>query len=348
VKTAVILFNLGGPDSLNTVEPFLRNLFSDPAIISLPSILRKPIAHTIARRRAPLARAIYEKLGGSSPIVAETTAQAEALDKVLAERGLDAKCFVAMRCWHPFSDEAARAAKEWGAERVVLLPLYPQFSTTTTGSSFGDWAAAAVRAGLGAPTARICCYPEHATDAMAALIHHVRTRMRTGVNYRLLLSAHGLPERTIAKGDPYQWQVERTARGIVDRLGISGLDWTVCYQSRVGPLKWIGPATDAEIRRAGAEGKSLVVAPIAFVSEHSETLVELDIEYAHLAKESGVPDYLRVPTVSTQPAFIAALSDLVMRAGAPGTTVSEKGIRICPASFRTCPCTESHDAVIPG
>jgi protoporphyrin/coproporphyrin ferrochelatase len=347
VKTAVILFNLGGPDSPEAVEPFLRNLFSDPAIISLPGILRIPIARTIARRRAPVARAIYDKLGGSSPIVAETRAQADALDKVLADRGLDAKCFIAMRCWHPFSDGAAKAAKQWGAKRVVLLPLYPQFSTTTTGSSFGDWPRAARKADLAAPTARICCYPESAADAMAALIHQVRTGMKAGVDYRLLLSAHGLPERTIAKGDPYQWQVERTARAIVDRLGISDLDWQVCYQSRVGPLKWIGPATDNEIRRAGAEGKGVIVAPIAFVSEHSETLVELDMEYRHVADQAGVPDYLRVPTVSTQPAFITALADLVTRAGAPGTTVSEKGGRICPASFRTCPCTEKHDAAIP-
>jgi protoporphyrin/coproporphyrin ferrochelatase len=347
VKTAVILFNLGGPDSLDAVEPFLRNLFSDPAIITLPGLLRIPIAQVIARRRAPVARAIYEKLGGSSPIVAETRAQADALDKVLAERGLDAKCFIAMRCWNPFSDGAAQAAKKWGAERVVLLPLYPQFSTTTTGSSFGDWPRAARKAGLTAPVARTCCYPESATDTMVALIHQARTGTKPGVSYRLLLSAHGLPERTILKGDPYRWQVERTARAIVDRLGKSDLDWQVCYQSRVGPLKWIGPATDDEIRRAGVEGKGVIVAPIAFVSEHSETLVELDIEYRHLAGQAGVPDYLRVPTVSTQPTFIAALADLVTRAGSAGTTVSEKGGRICPASFRTCPCTEKQDAAVP-
>ncbi len=135
-----------------------------------------------------------------------------------------------------------------------------------------------------------------------------------GVDYRLLLSAHGLPKRIIAKGDPYQAQVEQTARAIVDGLGIEGLDWVVCYQSRVGPLAWIGPATDAEIRRAGVEGKGVMIAPIAFVSEHSETLVELDIEYAHLAASCGVADYRRVPTVGTHPAFIAGLAQLVQQA----------------------------------
>src|SRR6185295_50125 len=152
---------------------------------------------------------------------------------------------------------------------------------------FADWERAARAAGLSAPVARICCYPEDAgfIAAVAALIHHAFTDPKPGVTYRLLLSAHGLPERIIAKGDPYQWQVERTAAALVDRLGINGLDWTICYQSRVGPLKWIGPATDGEIRRAGSEGKGVVLVPLAFVSEHSETLVELDIDYARLATE---------------------------------------------------------------
>ncbi len=221
MKTAVILFNLGGPDSLEAVEPFLKNLFADPAIIALPGLFRTPLAHVIARRRAPIARDIYAKLGGASPIVAETRAQTEALDKVLADRGLDAKSFIAMRCWHPFSDEAARAAKDWGAERAVLLPLYPQFSTTTTASSFTDWPRAARKAGLDVPTSRICCYPDSPglIDAVAALVQQTLTRAKPGVDYRLLLSAHGLPKRTIQKGDPYQWQVERTASAIVDRLG---------------------------------------------------------------------------------------------------------------------------------
>lgn len=340
MKLAIVLFNLGGPDSLEAVEPFLRNLFGDPAILSLPAIVRWPLARLLARRRAPVAREIYAKLGGSSPIVPQTQAQARALDKVLAERDIEAKCFIAMRCWHPFSDGAAMAVKDWGADRIVLLPLYPQFSTTTSASSFADWDRAAKKSGLCVPSTRVCCHPDHKDfiEASAGLIEEKLKEKKLGIEYRLLLSAHGLPKRTIAKGDPYQWQVERTAAAIVDRLGIDGLDWSVCYQSRVGPLQWIGPATDAEIRRAGADGKGVIVAPIAFVSEHSETLVELDIEYAHLAKSVGVRDYLRVPAVATHPSFIAALADLVMRAGGSQTTISGSGGRLCPAKFAACPC----------
>lgn len=342
MKLAVVMFNLGGPDSLDAVEPFLRNLFGDPAILSVPGFIRGPLARFIASRRAPFARDIYSKLGGRSPILAETQAQAEALDKVLAERGLQAKTFIAMRCWHPFSRETVQEVKMCDADAIVLLPLYPQFSTTTTASSLADWNQSARKAELAKPTSAVCCYPqdEGYVAAVSELIHRTLTRAKPGVHYRLLLSAHGLPKLTIRKGDPYQWQVERTAAAIVNTLGIKGLDWRVCYQSRVGPLEWIGPATDAEIRQAGSEGKGIVVAPISFVSEHSETLVELDIEYAHLASLAGVPDYLRVPTVGTHPRFIQALADLVLRASAEKAIQSGAGKRICPKSFGRCPCQE--------
>jgi ferrochelatase len=307
------LFNLGGPDSLEAVEPFLRNLFSDPAVISLPSPLRVPIARFAARRRAPFAREIYAKIGGRSPINEETHKQSQALETVLCAQNVDAKCFVAMRCWHPLIEECVAAVKAWGPEKIVLLPLYPQYSTTTTASSFAEWDRAAKRAGLNAPTQRVCCYPAEAgfIDAMVDLIQEASTKARSGVSYRLLLSAHGLPERTIARGDPYRSQVERTAAALVERLGTKAVDAQICFQSRVGPLRWIGPSTDDEIHRAGRDGKGVIVVPIAFVSEHSETLVELDIEYAKLARESGVPDYLRVPTVGAHKAFIDGLAELV-------------------------------------
>jgi ferrochelatase len=342
LRLALVLFNLGGPDSLAAVEPFLRNLFGDPAILSMPGFVRVPLARFIASRRAPFAREIYAKLGGRSPILAESQAQAEALDKVLAKRGLDAKCFIAMRCWHPFSDETVQAVKAWNADALVLLPLYPQFSTTTTASSLADWVRAARKAKLSLPTSAVCCYPlqEGFIAALAELIQQSLTRTRNDVNYRLLLSAHGLPRLTIRKGDPYQWQIERTAAAIVDRLGVSNLDWRICYQSRVGPLEWIGPATDAEIRRAGDDGKGVIVAPVSFVSEHSETLVELDMEYAHLASQAGVADYLRVPTVSTHPRFIEGLADLVSRAQRGAKIVSGSGGRICPAAYGRCACQE--------
>jgi ferrochelatase len=338
VKIGVVLFNLGGPDSLDAVEPFLENLFSDPAIVSLPWVFRKPLAKLIARRRAPVAREIYAKLGGGSPILRETQAQAQALEASLVARGHQARAAIAMRAWKPFSAESAAELKAWKPERVVLLPLYPQFSTTTTQSSLDDWSQAKTRNALDAPQSRVCCYPWTSgfIDAQIALIAESFAKKKTGVDYRLLLSAHGLPKRVIAKGDPYQWQVEKTASAIVDRLGISGLDWNVCYQSRVGPLGWIAPATDAEIRRAGSEGKGVIVSPIAFVSEHSETLVELDMEYGKLARESGVVDYIRVPTVSTHPAFIATLADLVERAIASKSAVTCGGGRICPMQLSKC------------
>jgi protoporphyrin/coproporphyrin ferrochelatase len=329
LKLAVVLFNLGGPDCPEAVEPFLRNLFSDPAVISLPGILRIPLARFIARRRAPIARDIYAKIGGRSPILEETQAQARALEQALS--GHDTRAFIAMRCWKPFSDEAAQAIAVWRPDHVVLLPLYPQYSTTTTRSSLEDWQRAATAAGLSAPTTAICCYPRMPgfIAAAAALTRETMARGRPEISYRLLLSAHGLPKRVIGRGDPYQWQIEQTAAAIVEQLGIS--DWTVCYQSRVGPLEWIGPATDAEIRRAGADGKGVIIAPIAFVSEHSETLVELDIEYAKLARESGVPDYLRVPTVSVRQEFIGSLADLVLESLA-GTGPARK----CPEHLACC------------
>jgi ferrochelatase len=222
-----------------------------------------------------------------------------------------------------------------------LLPLYPQFSTTTTGSSFDDWDRAAALVGLSAPTSRVCCYSAEA-GFVAGLAEHIRATMasrKPGLAYRLLLSAHGLPKRIVEGGDPYQWQVERTAAALVDALGIKAggdIDHRVCYQSRVGPLKWLEPATDAEIRRAGAEGCGVIVAPIAFVSEHSETLVELDIEYAKLAQAARVPDYRRVPTVGASAAFINGLAGLAVKAVNGGGTVNDGSGRLCPANFRCC------------
>jgi protoporphyrin/coproporphyrin ferrochelatase len=333
VKIAIILFNLGGPDSLDAVEPYLRNLFSDPAIISLPAIFRLPLAWFIAKRRAPTTRAIYEKLGGRSPIVPQTEAQARALEAALAALGHEAKAFIAMRAWKPFAQDAARAAKAWAPERVVLLPLYPQFSNATTGSSLAEWAKVAAHEGLTAPQGRVCCYPwaDGFVGTVANMIQAVEKQQ--GVDYRLLLSAHGLPKRMIDKGDPYRWQVEKTAGAIVERLGVS--DWSVCYQSRVGPLEWIGPATDAEIRRAGADSKGVILAPIAFVSEHSETLVELDIDYADVARDAGVPHYARVPTVGAQEGFIAALAELVVEATRADVVGCGSG-RICPQDRTGC------------
>jgi len=337
MKLAVVLFNLGGPDCPEAVEPFLRNLFSDPAIIALPGIFRWPLARLIAKRRAPIAGKIYDHMGGRSPIFEQTRAQANALEAALSKDGVDAKAFVAMRYWHPFSDGAARAVKAFGPDKIVLLPLYPQYSTTTTGSSLEDWARVARKMELRAPTSRACCYPWESgfVAAAAAKIRDAAKDLQPGLSYRLLLSAHGLPKRVIEKGDPYQWQVEQSAAAITKALDMPQLDAVVCYQSRVGPLEWIGPSTDAEIARAGKDGVGLIVAPIAFVSEHSETLVELDIEYRKLAAEKGVADYRRAATVGTHPDFIEGLAGLVRRA-VDGKTVTCSDGRVCPAMHKRC------------
>ncbi|MBS0219890.1 MAG: ferrochelatase [Proteobacteria bacterium] len=311
MKIAIILFNLGGPDSLEAVQPFLRNLFSDPAIIGLPSWLRLPLARFIAARRAPKACRIYEQIGGSSPIVGQTEAQARALEETLSAGNSDEwRGYVCMRYWHPLTEAVVRSVQRFGPDRIVLLPLYPQFSTTTTGSSMKSWNQAAH---FNAGTVAIDSYPTE-TGFIAASVELVKQGLAEAGSgpKRVLFSAHGLPEKIIKAGDPYQRQVEQTAAAIV--AGIGGIDHAVCYQSRVGPLKWIGPPTQVEIERAARDKVGIVLYPLSFVSEHSETLVELDIDYRRLAADSGVPVYVRVPTVGTHPLFIQGLAGLVRAA----------------------------------
>ncbi|MGB0681321.1 MAG: ferrochelatase [Magnetovibrionaceae bacterium] len=338
-KRAIVLFNLGGPDAPESVQPFLFNLFNDPAIIGLPNPFRFLLAKLISTRRAPVAQEIYSHLGGKSPLLDLTRKQADALEKALEEEGTETRAFIAMRYWHPMSDETAKAVKAFDPDQIVLLPLYPQFSTTTTGSSVKEWHRAAKAAGLNKPTVTTCCYPEDNgfVDAVTRLTR--ASLAEAGENPRLLFSAHGLPKKVIAKGDPYQWQVEQSAARVVEKLAIEGLDWQVCYQSRVGPLEWIGPSTEDEIERAGRDGKKIVLVPIAFVSEHSETLVELDIEYRELADKVGVKDYLRVPTVCSEPEYIQGLAAIVKTAtqwdDAPRCAT---GNRVCPATWSQCPC----------
>ena len=351
--TAVILFNLGGPTAPDTVKPFLFNLFNDRAIIGAPQPVRWLLAKLIARRRAPVARDIYAHLGGKSPIHEETEAQAAALEAALAERFGPADApsvHVAMRYWGRRAEAVARDLAQRGVRRTVLLPLYPQFSTTTSASSVREWSLWAAESGLGPAAGGVCCYPVNA-GFIAAMADRIRETLaeHAGAAPRILFSAHGLPEKVIAAGDPYRWQVERTAAALAETLAETpgevrtgaAANSVVCYQSRVGPLKWIGPSTEDEIRRAGAEGKPVLVAPIAFVSEHSETLVELDIEYRKVAEDAGVPAYLRAPAVGAHPAFIAGLADMVQAAlarGGPGSKMeTETGGRLCPADRTGCP-----------
>ena len=344
MKVAVVLFNLGAPDRLEAVRPFLRNLFGDPAILRLPWPLRVPLARLIAWRRAAAARRIYAAMGGASPLLAETVAQAEALAARLADAGgAEFSVFVAMRHWRPSTGEAVRRVAAEGPDRIVLLPLYPQFSTTTTASSLAAWRREARARGLSAPTATICCYPDAAgwvasqADLLAGAICASGC---DAARLRVLFSAHGLPKRIVQAGDPYPEQVDRTARAVVASLAgrFGDLDWRVCYQSRVGPLDWIGPSTAAEVERGAREGKVLVVAPISFVSEHAETLVELDMEYRALAERNGAPGFHRVPAVGTHGDFIAGLATMAAAAArGPAGTASMPHGRLCGAAVGACP-----------
>lgn len=338
MKTAVVLFNLGGPDRPEAVRGFLKNLFSDPAILRVPWPIRPLLASFIAARRAPTAVEIYKEIGGRSPILPETEKQAAALAAALDDPEM--RVFVAMRYWHPFSEETVREVRDWGAQRVLLVPLYPQFSTTTTQSSLDAWHRAARRNGLEVPTRSVCCYPTLGgfVDGYAALLKEALAN-RSELPTRVLFSAHGLPERIVEAGDPYVWQVEQGAAAIAAAAGLGANTWRVTFQSRVGPLKWVGPATDDEIKRAGAEGVGLVVVPLAFVSEHSETLVELDIEYRKLADASGVPAYVRVPALGIQQAFIEGLREVVAAIGArdEARLCSHGGGRLCPNGYAGCP-----------
>lgn len=312
MKVAIVLFNLGGPDSLNAVQPFLFNLFNDRSIINLPNPFRWLLAKLISYKRAPLAKEIYANLGGSSPLLPQTKSQAIALEKQFNGKN-KIKTFIAMRYWHPTSSETVNAVKKFNPDRIILLPLYPQYSTTTTGSSLTEWQLRAEKAGLNVPTFAICCYPIEA-GLIASIAETTKVAIKKATvdgNPRVLFSAHGLPQKIVNKGDPYPDHVTMTAHEVVKKLKIPNLDWIICYQSRVGPLKWIGPSTDEEIVRAGKDNVPVVVVPIAFVSEHSETLVELDIEYRELALAQGVPAYHRVDTVCVMPKFIQGLKKLV-------------------------------------
>ena len=336
-KLAIVLFNLGGPDSLKAVKPFLFNLFRDPAIITLPAVARYPLAALISTTREKLAQANYALMGGASPLLPETRAQAQALEAAVKARDgdVEARCFIAMRYWKPFAKETAAQVAAFAPDEIVLLPLYPQYSTTTTASSLKDWLG--VYKGPGR-TRTVCCYPT-ANGLVAAHAHAIRKTWEDAgrpKGLRLLFSAHGLPQKIVDDGDPYRAQIEATAAAIAALLPELP-DWKVCFQSRVGRLEWLKPSTDDEIRRAGGEGLGVLVSPIAFVSEHVETLVELDREYAELAKHEGCAPYLRAPTPGIQGLFIDELAGAVVEAvGRPGG-IAPHGAWRCPAGHAKCP-----------
>lgn len=327
-KTAVVLMNLGGPSGEETIKPFLFNFFMDKNIIAAPLPIRWMIAKWIAFSRGKgAALDSYRHLGGVSPLLANTQAQADALQKKLGD---DFKVFIHMRYWHPLAPETVAAVKEYGADRIVLLPLYPQFSTTTSFSSIQTWQRAAKAAKLSVPTEMICCYPLNHGFIAASAARIKKAYQEAPAGTRVLFSAHGLPEKIIEGGDPYQWQCEQTAHAIVSELAIPDLDWEICYQSRVGPMAWIGPSTDEALEKAGAEKTGVIIYPHAFVSEHVETLVEIDIEYREKAHHLGVPYFHKVDTVGDDPLFIDGLASEILN--------GQNRQRICPSTYKRCLC----------
>lgn len=304
MKRAVVMMNLGGPQHLDEVKDFLLEIFNDPLIIRLPNPWRWLVAQLISRRRAPQARQVYSLLGGRSPLFEETEAQARALENLLGEEW---RVFVAMRYARPRAAEVVSAIAAWGPDEVVLCPLYPQYSTTTTLSSVREWEVVAKEWGW--PTRVVTSYP-----TLPGLVRYYQASigeaLRGFEQARVLFSAHGLPQKIVDEGDPYVEQVKATVEAVVAGLP-DEVEWVLSFQSRVGPMKWVKPYTDQEIKRAGAEGRGVILVPIAFVSEHAETLIEMDVEYKELAIASGVPFYKRILTPRTDAGFLEGLKERI-------------------------------------
>ncbi|NPA13114.1 MAG: ferrochelatase [Aquificae bacterium] len=303
-KTAVVLLNMGGPDSLQAVEPFLYNLFSDHNIIRIPKVIQKPVAKVISKVRGKKVREYYKAIGGKSPQREQTEKQAEALKRALGD-GFDV--FVAMRYWHPLTEEAVERIKKGNYQKVILLPLYPHYSKTTTGSSFQEFEKH--YKGIKTPLVKIHSYHNHPTF-IKSWVENIKQNLPNYQDYYFLFSAHSLPKKVILEGDPYQKQIEENVKLIMENFNNP---YTLSYQSKVSPVEWIKPFTDETIKRLASEGvKKLAVIPISFVSEHIETLYELDIQYKELANSLGIQDYRRIPTFVDFPPFIQALKEITV------------------------------------
>lgn len=320
-KVGVVLLNLGGPERLQDVKPFLYNLFADPEIIRLPvPLLQKPLARLISNARAPKSMEAYASIGGGSPQRRITEKQARELQNVLRGRGLDVTTYVAMRYWHPYTEVAIADLKADGIDQVVVLPLYPHFSISTSGSSFRELERLRKQDSVFAskPIRVIRSYFDDA-KYVGAMVDSIANQIQASPDSNtahVFFSAHGVPRNYVEQaGDPYKEEIEACTKIIMERLeekiGFAN-NYTLAYQSRVGPLEWLKPYTEEALRELGASGiKDLVVVPISFVNEHIETLEEIDMEYREIAMESGIRNFRRVPTLGTDRAFIDALADMV-------------------------------------
>jgi ferrochelatase len=350
-KTAVVLFNLGGPDKLSSVKPFLFNLFNDPAIISLPQPFRFLLAKLISSRREKKAQNIYRQINNKSPLLDITLSQADSLERELSFNG-NFKVFTIMRYWHPFAQEIIKKINDFNPNEIILLPLYPQFSSTTSASSFKDYLTNYKKTNI--PIKIVCCYPTQEDFIKSHTLQIIKTLKiidkKLLSKIRILFSAHGLPQKVIDKGDPYVFQVEKSANEILKNLKkflpennfneLKKIDYSICYQSKVGPLKWTTPSLEQEIRRVALDKKIPLVVPIAFVSDHSETLVELDIEFKELSVELGIEKYYRAPSLNIDGTFIQSLKNIVLSTTKNNDCqifCGEEKWRICPKKSKLCP-----------
>ena len=338
-KTAVILLNLGGPDKLSSVKEFLFNLFYDPAIIRLINPFRWIIAKLISSRREEKAKGIYAQMGGGSTIFPITNNQAKLLEAELNKNlAGEFKVLVSMRYWHPFASEVIKEVENYAPDEILLLPLYPQFSTTTTESSLNEFSKLLKNTKMKS----VCCYFKD-YNFIKAHVDLIKDKIPKE-KYRILFSAHGLPEKIIKQGDPYQYQVEETVAAVVKDLDPK-TDYVICYQSKVGPLKWLGPSTEEELEKAAADNIAVMIVPIAFVSDHSETLVELDIEYKQLFAEKCKKPYIRIPALNDNHHFIKALFEQAKLMIEDKPQISKNNLDIyakekCTGNFKDCFCKD--------
>lgn len=348
-KVAVVLLNLGGPDSLQSIKPFLFNLFSDPRIITVRfALVRYMIAYFISRTRSKNIQNNYQIMGGSSPLLPNTYRQAYALETALnrVDDGNDTteyKVFVSMRYWQPMVGETLKLIINYMPDQVVLLPLYPQFSSTTTLSSFENWLKSWKTQKRSMELRLVGCYyaDNNFIKSYVKLIKQCYNNIEDKASVKILFSAHSLPQKIVDLGDPYQWQVCKTVDLIIDQLGIKSLDWVITYQSKIGPVKWLLPSTEDEVIANSKNSRILLIVPIVFVSEHIETLVELDVEYKELAKINGAKGYFRVPTVGIEYNFVQCMVNNVLIAS-KSKSVLNCMCGPCPVEFGLC-CRNSLD-----
>lgn len=323
--TGIVLLNMGGPDSLSAIRPFLARLFSDRELIRLPlAPLTQPLfAWIVSKVRARKVRIYYEEIGGGSPIAMLTERQRAALEGALRETGGNFRVYVGMRYWHPLAKHAVLEMKEDGVENGIALPLYPQYCRATTGSSLSDLKAWMRWAGAGFPLAEVKSWPDH-PGYIEALFRETAETLGDAptAGTHILFSAHGIPKSFIEEGDPYQAEVERTVAAVMARF--PEIPHSISYQSRLGRVEWLKPDTAEEVARLGREGvRRLVVVPVSFVSDHIETLHELDIRLKETASEAGIAAFLRVPALNDSPAFIRSLRDIVLERLAEGPVAGD-------------------------